>query len=150
MNNKGADQTARMCMLIGAFVVPIWRKQVLSWCGSFVSSGKDSVRWQRIRSLPSCISRSRSCCVRMVVVSMATRRGKDSVRNVTVKSTKKRKTPRSNMILINRRWNRKFNSTISYMKWPVRPVKTQISLGIRPVWSKSSLCALWVAVGSCG
>ena len=26
-------------------------------------------------------------------------------------------------------------------KWHVRPVKTQISLGIRPVRSKSSLCA---------
>ena len=30
-------------------------------------------------------------------------------------------------------------------KWHVRPVKTQISLGIRPVWSESSLCAQWVA-----
>ena len=30
-------------------------------------------------------------------------------------------------------------------KWHVRPVKTQISLGIRPVWSASSLCAQWVA-----
>ena len=27
----------------------------------------------------------------------------------------------------------------------VRPTKTQISLGIRPVWSESSLCAQWVA-----
>ena len=27
----------------------------------------------------------------------------------------------------------------------VRPVKTQISLGIRPVWPESSLCAQWVA-----
>ena len=27
----------------------------------------------------------------------------------------------------------------------VRPVKTQISLGISPVWSESSLCAQWVA-----
>ena len=27
----------------------------------------------------------------------------------------------------------------------VRPAKTQISLGIRPVWSESSLCAYWVA-----
>ena len=26
----------------------------------------------------------------------------------------------------------------------VRPAKTQISLGIRPVWPESSLCALWV------
>ena len=30
-------------------------------------------------------------------------------------------------------------------KWQVHPVKTQISLGIRPVWSESSLCAQWVA-----
>ena len=30
-------------------------------------------------------------------------------------------------------------------KWPVRPAKTQISLGIRPVWSEYSLCAQWVA-----
>ena len=29
-------------------------------------------------------------------------------------------------------------------KW-VRPAKTQISLGIRPVWSESSLCTQWVA-----
>ena len=27
----------------------------------------------------------------------------------------------------------------------VRPAKTQISLGIRPVWKESSLCAQWVA-----
>ena len=27
----------------------------------------------------------------------------------------------------------------------VRPAKTQISLGIRPVWSESALCAQWVA-----
>ena len=29
--------------------------------------------------------------------------------------------------------------------WPVRLAKTQISLGIQPVWSESSLCAQWVA-----
>ena len=27
----------------------------------------------------------------------------------------------------------------------MHPAKTQISLGIRPVWSESSLCAYWVA-----
>ena len=31
----------------------------------------------------------------------------------------------------------------------VRPAKTQISLGIRPVWSESSLCAQWVAEDPC-
>ena len=30
-------------------------------------------------------------------------------------------------------------------KVAVRPAKTQVSLGIRPVWSESSLCAQWVA-----
>ena len=32
-------------------------------------------------------------------------------------------------------------------KMSVRPAKTQISLGIRPVWSESSLCAQWIAKG---
>ena len=32
-------------------------------------------------------------------------------------------------------------------KWHVRPAKTQINLGIRPVWSESSLCAQWVVKG---
>ena len=30
-------------------------------------------------------------------------------------------------------------------KWHVCPAKTQISLGIRPVWSESLQCAQWVA-----
>ena len=30
-------------------------------------------------------------------------------------------------------------------KWSLRPAKTKISLGIRPVWSESSLCAQWVS-----
>ena len=30
-------------------------------------------------------------------------------------------------------------------KWHVRPAKTLISLGIRTVWSESSLCGQWVA-----
>ena len=36
---------------------------------------------------------------------------------------------------------------MSYLvtKWHVRPAKIQISLGIRPVWSKFSLWAQWVA-----
>ena len=34
-------------------------------------------------------------------------------------------------------------------KWPVRPAKPQISLGIRPVWSESLLFAHWVAEDPC-
>ena len=30
-------------------------------------------------------------------------------------------------------------------KWHMRPVKTEISLAIRPDWSESSLCAQWIA-----
>ena len=36
-------------------------------------------------------------------------------------------------------------STTKPTNWPVRPAKTQISLGIRPVWPEPSLCAQWVA-----
>ena len=32
-------------------------------------------------------------------------------------------------------------------KVTVRPVKTQLSLGMRPVWLESSLCVQWVATG---
>ena len=35
MNNKGADQTVRMCRLIGTVIVCIWHKQFFSWRGSF-------------------------------------------------------------------------------------------------------------------
>ena len=37
-------------------------------------------------------------------------------------------------------------------KWHMHPTKTQISLGIRPIWSESSLCAQCVAKdpSSCG
>ena len=31
------------------------------------------------------------------------------------------------------------------IKWSVPPAKTQISLGIRPVWSVSPLCTQWIA-----
>ena len=41
--------------------------------------------------------------------------------------------------------NKISKTTTKPTKWPVRPVKTQISLGIRPVWSEPSLCALRVA-----
>ena len=36
VNNKGADQTARMRRLICAFVVRIWQKCFFSWCGSYI------------------------------------------------------------------------------------------------------------------
>ena len=36
-------------------------------------------------------------------------------------------------------------ATYKTNKMAVRPAKTQISLGIRPVWSEASLCAQWEA-----
>ena len=36
VNNKGADQTARMHRLICIFIVRIWHKQVLSWHSSYI------------------------------------------------------------------------------------------------------------------
>ena len=33
------------------------------------------------------------------------------------------------------------------IKWPVRPAKTRICLGICPVWSESLVCVQWVAKG---
>ena len=40
---------------------------------------------------------------------------------------------------------KKSRSMTKPTKLLVRPVKTQISLGIHPVWSESSMCTLWVA-----
>ena len=51
MNNKGADQTARMHRLICAFVVCIWQKQVFSWRSSYSLS---SYFWKLLISDPNC------------------------------------------------------------------------------------------------
>ena len=46
VNNKGADQTARMHRLICTFVVRIWHKQVFSWRGSYLRDIWDiSLEW---------------------------------------------------------------------------------------------------------
>ena len=52
--------------------------------------------------------------------------------------------------LLARSWNLGIIKQLSRLtskpsKWSVRPAKTQISLGIRPVRSESSLCAQWVS-----
>ena len=47
-------------------------------------------------------------------------------------------------------WNTRIqmsNSMTKPTKWHVHPAKTQISQCICPVWSKSSLCAQWIARG---
>ena len=46
-------------------------------------------------------------------------------------------------------WSSTMNRIVTKpTKWHVRPAKTQISLGIHPVWSESSLCTQWVAKDS--
>ena len=46
-------------------------------------------------------------------------------------------------------WSSKMSHTVTKpTKWHVRPAKTQITLGIHPVWSESSLCTQWVAKDS--
>ena len=42
-------------------------------------------------------------------------------------------------------WNPKWAASWQNQQNDVRPAKTQISMGICPVWSESSLCAQWVA-----
>ena len=42
-------------------------------------------------------------------------------------------------------WNSLSHLMTKPTKWHVCPAKTQISLGICPVWSESSLCTQWVA-----
>ena len=40
-----------------------------------------------------------------------------------------------------------YSSELPHDKMNMHPAKTQISLGIRPVWSESSLCTQWVDKG---
>ena len=47
--------------------------------------------------------------------------------------------------LISIRYKTYLSRLMTKHKLAVRPAKTQICLGIRPVWSESSLCAQWVA-----
>ena len=47
----------------------------------------------------------------------------------------------NHMLYIPQMWD----NLSSYSKMSVRPAKTQISLGIHPVWSESLLCTQWVA-----
>ena len=49
VNNKGADQTARMRRLICAFVVHIRHKQVFSWWGSY--EGEHNLQWSGLKHL---------------------------------------------------------------------------------------------------
>ena len=53
----------------------------------------------------------------------------------------------SSWMLLKSPWENRLKDKLSHNmnKMSVRPAKTQISLGIHPVWSESSLCTQWVA-----
>ena len=53
----------------------------------------------------------------------------------------------SQLVYINLKGKHLRRNMTKSTKWLVRPAKTQIGLGIRPVWSESLLCAQWVAKG---
>ena len=43
-------------------------------------------------------------------------------------------------------WKHFSQSRTKSTKWPMRPAKTLITLGIHPIWSESLVCAQWVAM----
>ena len=60
------------------------------------------------------------------------------------------KTHSTNFIYQTWNWNKHLSCNMTKpTKWHVCPAKTQISLGIRPVWSEYSMCAQWVAKDKC-
>ena len=48
--------------------------------------------------------------------------------------------PVCTIVMVHHHGNHLSRNTTKPTKWHVHPAKTQISLGIRPVWSESSLC----------
>ena len=53
--------------------------------------------------------------------------------------------PKTRFCMVRPRWCNMSQCMTKPTKWHVHLVKTQISPGIRPVWSESSLCAKWKA-----
>ena len=62
-NNKGSDQTVQMRMLICAFVVRLWHKQVFSCCGSFVIHFKTFMVADNGNKCLEEILHSATCCM---------------------------------------------------------------------------------------
>ena len=121
-----------MRRLICTFVVRICHKQVFSWCGSFLVCFLH--RDKELHSFPWNYQFKRKSAAKIFIFFKS--------------NAKKRKNH--------------FKFTCAYLismkaqmshpltkptKWHVRPVKTQISPGIRPVWSESSLYP-WRKLGS--
>ena len=72
--------------------------------------------------------------------------------NHSASTTVKKKMPNLNLLKVIIIYKNKDNTSNDMSqgmtkptKWHEHPEKTQISLGIRPVWSESPLCTQWIA-----
>ena len=118
-NNKGADQPVHVHSLISAFVVPCLDRSYTSICYS-----------RNFKTLASSAGWFESYLVSHPEDRFSRGSSKKQLK-VSVKQTKK---------------NYLSHHMSKQTKWPMRPAKTQISLGICPVWSQSSLSA-WKNLG---
>ena len=160
MNNKGADQTVWMRRLICAFIVRIWHKQVFLWHGSlkilfritwWPSAGKELSPWlsthvvfilcclNYICSFPfRCLGQDvESDCIGSWSLPFSFTFFKLRIVTAFFFSILNFSDLYGNHLPNERPHNKTSKMTC--------PAMTQISLGIRPVWSESSLCAQWVA-----
>ena len=122
------------------FVVRIWHKQVFSWCGSYKTQ---VLSWHS------------SLIVDIFSVILQNYFSSAASQTCHVKDTQYETLP-SYMIITSHlpvlAFNHKSKCQVQMSrlmtkptKWLVHPAKTQITLGVRPDWSESSLCAHWVA-----
>ena len=84
------------------------------------------------------------CCCRWTIVLCFTYGALPSTTNTSlIPSFRKSRTRKNKLLKIQNSTNEPPHDKTN--KVTVRSAKTQISLGIHPVWSESSLCAWWVA-----
>ena len=131
MNNKGADQTARMRRLICAFVGRIGQTQVFSWWGSN-DYQSFTLKWT------SEIRGASSQALKLQNWTSSSR----SATWATLLPVDERGTAWFSKNLISAWLHDKTNKM---MCAPIDDSDQPGCLGIRPVWSESSLCTSWVA-----
>ena len=151
-NSEDSDQTGRMPRLIWAFAGRKVILLVLSRGSSFVRKMNKSSSLEKLSHVVPTTrwpvkypALSRQCRWHYVTCRLVT------VVIITVMKHTETRKQTQNMLLkicVASQFEQQHDKT---NKITVRPAKTQISLGIRPVWSASSLYAQWVAkVSSCG
>ena len=125
-----------MRRLICAFVGPLWQNQIFSSCGSFMTvHNLRNLEWQPTTLTYMCSLHQRVFELRH-----------DKTNKVSVRPAH----------FIGKQWHSCCFFSIGEQNWlnfkinktnkiSVCPSKTQISLGIHPVWSESSLCIQWIA-----